>query len=362
MIKAKEPNLDNMLEGKENNTLLDNIDMEILSQAKNYNVDLNSLENVQEQAQVKKTTPKPAIENALWADMDVRLADMVNLVFNGADYPVFIVQDDALIYINNAAEQQLKVEQSQVLKKPFLELVSKDDWNLLAENIGEMLTSHRHLRIRFGVSSHEALGLNLRAIYLPDIEHFSFILLGEPKKSVSKGGSGVLYDEPTGLPSFFLFEDRLQMALVAEHAKEDKQQRNLVACVGINIDNISDFAKINLASVVIKRTADNLVFNLPKTVTVAIGLKYHFWLLLSGLKNDFELDFYLRRVKEILDAGIKDNFMRHDLRYSIGVSVAPQDADAPKKMVEHTVAAVRQAQEASNNTIVIYDTKKQPQK
>ena len=356
MTKTQEQNWDSVLEGGEKLLAPKRVDVSILQQAKEYNIDLETLEIAPDK---KQAAPKP--ENSMkfspLFDMDVKLADMINLVFNRAEYPIFIVQDDVLMYINETAKQQLNLERNNLVGNPFLELVDKQDWNLLAENIGEMLTNHYHLPIRFALPNGNTT-INLQAIYLPDIEHFSFILLGEARNKISKPSNGVLYDEKTGLPSFFLFEDRLQMALLAEHAIEQENEHKLIATIGINIDNIKEFDRLNLSQVVLKRIADNLTFNLPKTVTVAIGLKYHFWLLLSGLKNEFDLDFYLRRIKEILDAGIKDNFMHHDLSYSVGFCVFPKDAQTAKKMIEHTISAVRDAQTNKNNSIIAYNEKK----
>ena len=349
-------NTENIIHLLEGNDLLpaDNVDVNILSSAKQYNIDLQNIELPPENTSSTNST-EFVDTNSNWADLDIKLQDVVNGVFEKANYPVFIIQDDNLVYFNAFTQKILPHLNTKNLGNKFLQLVNEKDWNLLAENIGEMLTQHKTLTISFNIPDNKPYTMNLCAIYVPDIEHFSFILLGEQQKTQNKHHISSLYDEEIGLPSFFLFEDRLQMAILSainNHNKTDIKQN--IAVIGINIDNISDFKKINLYKVIIKRLADNLVFNLPKTVTVSKGLKYHFWILLNDWQNEFEYDYYIRRIKEILDMGISDNFVRHSLAYSIGVSIFPQTANSSKELIEQTVFAVRASQEKGFNSVTTY--------
>lgn len=357
VFMAETDNLDEMLEKIEGKQLEEHVDLSILQNAQDYNVDLQSLEIAAEPKQKKivKTNQK----DESWAGLDVKLLDVANLIFDYADYPVFIIQDDNIVYANEAVRNILQIsDENEIIKHKFLESVYKEDWNLLADNIGEMLTNHKELVIRFTCRNNKIKELNLKAIYLSDIEHFSFILLGDKIKTKSKSSSSsVLYDEDTGLPNFFLFEDRLQMAILAVKSVKDKNQNSGIAVLSVVVNNIDDFKKLNLQEMVIKKLTDNLVFNLPKTVTVSRGLKYHFWILINGWQDGFDLDYYIRRVKEVLDGGVSDNFVRHDLAYSIGGSVFKEDAFSAKELIEHTIAAVRQSQSTKQNEIVIYKNK-----
>ena len=351
-------NLAELLDGKKNMAVPEAVDLAVLQEAQKYNVDLQNLENV---AMGKtETAAENVVNNAddSWSGLDVKLFDMVNLVFDKADYPIFVVQDDYVVYVNQVVCDVLHINSKAALHHKFLELVYRDDWNLLANNIGEMLTSHKEVNIRFNDEKNKILGMNLRAIYLSDIEHFSFILVGDKlKEPKQKNAGGNLYDEDTGLPSFFLFEDRLQMAVLAARESGENKNRYGVGVLAINIDNINDFKKLNLDEVVIKRIADNLVFNLPKVVTVSKGLKYHFWILLDRLKDNFELDYYIRQIKEILERGFSDNFTRHNLVWSIGCSIFPQTSLSAKEVIEHAIAALREAQKEKNSSLVVYKRK-----
>lgn len=353
-------NLTDLLEGKVAK-VSSQPDLSVLGEADKYDIDLSSLEAVS----VKKGGSKSAggksqvmQQNENWTKLDVKLLDIANLVFERVDFPVFIVQDDEIVYANNVVSDLLRINDGfEVVKHKFFEFVYKDDWNLLANNIGEMLTNHTDLTIRFNRRDNKIQELNLKAVYLPDIEHFSFVLLGEKVRNKNKPSSNVLYDDDTGLPSFFLFEDRLQMSVLMSNATREGEHKYGIAVLAINIDNIKEFKKLNLDDAVVKKLADNLVFNLPKTVTVSKGLKYHFWILLSGMRDDFEIDYHIRRIKEVLDAGISDNFMRHDLVYSAGCSIFSKDARSSKELIEHTIESVRKAQENAESSLIIYGQK-----
>ncbi len=361
MVTDKQ-NMANLLDGKGIAKSDQPADLSILDEAANYNVDLAALEAIHKKKSSENITTnrhqQTSAKSEDWFKLDVKLSDMIEFVFDKADFPVFIVQDDSIIYVNRAAGALLQCNgSSDLIGHKFFELVYQEDWNLLANNIAEMLTNHKEISIRFSYNNDKIQEVNLKAIYLPDIEHFSFIIFGEKLQSKKKIVNNALYDDDTGLPSFFLFEDRLQMAVLMANSVKEETNRQKIGVLAINIDNMKDFKKLNLDDVVIKKLADNLVFNLPKTITVAKGLKYHFWILLSSAHDDSEIKSYLKVIKEILDAGISDNFMRHDLVYSVGCSLFSKDASSAKELIEHTIEAVRLAQSENHNSLVIYGDK-----
>lgn len=359
---ADKQNMANLLDGRGVTKSGQPADLSILDEAAIYNVDLATLEITDKKKTsenlAKNKHSQSSDKSEDWVKLDVKLSDMIDFVFDKADFPVFIVQDDSIIYVNRAVGALLQLDgNSNLIGHKFFELVYQEDWNLLANNIADMLTNHKEISVRFNCNNDKIQEVALKAVYLPDIEHFSFIIFGEKLQSKKKITNNALYDEDTGLPSFFLFEDRLQMAVLMANSIKEEANRQNIGVLAINIDNMKDFKKLNLDDVVVKKLADNLVFNLPKTITVAKGLKYHFWILLNGVHNDSEMKAYLKIIKEILDAGISDNFMRHDLVYSVGCSLFPNDASSAKELVKHTIEATRLAQSNNHNSLVIYNGK-----
>lgn len=62
-------------------------------------------------------------------------------------------------------------------------------------------------------------------MYLSDNQHFTFILIGEriiPKTVTAR----VCMIRITGLPNFYLFEDRVQVAVNYENYKDIRQRKN----------------------------------------------------------------------------------------------------------------------------------------
>ena len=194
-----------------------NADIRMLQNAAEYNIDLDALESVGKKSFRRKPAAKKVAED--WRKLDVNLSDIINLIIATSERPTFMVRDDKLVYLNPAAMQLLDISvDKDVIDNNFLNLVIKEDWNLLAENIGEMLTNGKTMRIRLKAATGKIIPLQFQAIYLSEIEHFSFILLGEHIKKTIKPTFNNLYDDVTGLPNFFLFEDRVQVAVALENA------------------------------------------------------------------------------------------------------------------------------------------------
>ena len=332
------------------------VSTEILKNAQQYNVDLNELET-HDNSELKPEMPSQPDnkhkEKPFWYDFDVNLKDMVNLVIKNSERPIIIVSDDKSVYLNASAMQILDIATSrQAINTPFLNFVEKSDWDILTSNIGEMLTNEKKQNINLRSLKGKITTVEFQAIYLPDSKHFSFILVGSHPNKPSQNLFNNLYDDLTGLPNFFLFEDRVQMAVNFENYKDAKLPANLVAVAGIAIDNIEDFRKIHLEEFVIKKLANTLVLSLNKGYTVARGLKYPFWILMPNITSGYELEFELKKLMAIFNDGISDNFNTHQLTVSVGVSAFPSPARSAKKLMEQSISAIKEAQKKVESSLV----------
>ncbi len=329
------------------------IDLNVLKEAEKYNIDLDSLEKEIKPKIIDDIIEKQQVD--ILSNLDVALSDVIRSIVSTSERPAFVVRDDKLVYINNAAMSILDIGiDKEVLGNNFLNLVIKEDWNSLAENIGEMLTSSKPLKIRLKSITGKIKPMNFQAIYLSEIEHFSFVLIGEHIKKAIKPTFNNLYDDVTGLPNFFLFEDRVQVAVSLENAKENSHDQSMLTVVAINIDNMEIFKKMHIEEMVIRKVANNLVLNLPKNTTVAMGLKYHFWVMLSGLKNKADVNREVRKIFEILNEGVSDNFTRHELLFSIGASVFPTSGSSAKKVIEQAISAIKKAQTNPRSSVEFF--------
>jgi GGDEF domain-containing protein len=330
-----------------------NADLSVLAQAKDYHVDLDNLEKVAEPVEEQAVDTVNVVES--WRKLDVNLSDIINMFIATSERPTFMIRDDRIVYVNPAALRMLEIGvDKEVLGHRFFSFVEKEDWNLLAENIGEMLTNSKSVQIRLRTANSKIKYLTFQAIYLSDLEHFSFILLGDHLNKTARPAFNNLYDDITGLPNFFLFEDRLQTVISLENIKENARDVQIVAVAAVNLDNIESFRKMHIEEDVMKKMAQNLVLNLPKSATVAVGLKYHFWIMLPLLKNKAEVDSEIRKIAEILNSGIQDNLTRHEVVFSMGVSLFPQLGRSAKKLIEQTIGAVKTAQESAQSSIEIF--------
>lgn len=281
---------------------------------------------------------------------DVRLSDLISKFLSDSVRPVIIICDDKVQYINQTTCHLLGVSDADILGRNFLDYVHRDDWNLLAENIGVMLTDAKQVAIRLQPVNGQVVETVLEAMYIPDDNHFAFILIGSPiKKEVETksqigGALQGLYDALTGLPSFYLFEDRVRVAVNHEAYKDNGSQKNMIAVMAISIDNIFSLQQLGMAEYVLKKIASKLVFSIKKSYTVARGIKCQFWVLMGDLQDVSDLDVELHKIKAILDEGVDDNLTHHDISSSIGVSVFPVVARSGKKLIDQAIVAVKNAQ------------------
>ena len=344
----------NNLEGE--NVLLSVSDSKVLNQIDidTYKIDLKSLEDVSTEDKNMYINPEEVKD---WHNLDIRLIDVINSFIATSERPFFLIRDDILVYMNQAAMLFFDIGPDMgFIGNNFFNLVVKEDWNMLSENIGAMLTEAKESVVRIKNSKGKITPAKLKAIYLPESDHFSFILIGEHKENKNKEMYDGLYDEATGLPNFFLFEDRVQVAVVNENIKEKADDVSMLAVIALNIDNIASFKRMNIDDFVLNKLADNLVLNLPKTTTVSVGLKYSFWILLKQ-KSKEELIYNVNRILEILEDGIKDNFTKHKLQFSMGVSYFPQKARSAKKLMEQAIKALEENQKNRKNKYIIFDEK-----
>ena len=322
-------------------------DTSILLRAADFGVDLESLELVDaapptaELPMQKKAEPK---EHDFWQDMDISLNDIINVFISNSERPVILVSNDKIAYLNDTAKHMLEIaDLKQVREAPFLQFVDKRDWNVLTANIGEMLTSGTKQKIRLRSMLKKQVNMEFQAVYLPDSSRFSFILVGNHFESRSEDQSlDGLYDELTGLPTFFLFEDRVQMAINNENYKDARLQKDMVAVAAIDIDNLEVFQQLNMEDFVMKKLAGIL------------GLKYPFWVLIFGLRSRYDLEVELNKIIGIFKQGINDNFTTHEIFASIGCSIYPESAQSAKKIIEQTIAALKEAKGKEGNALVFY--------
>ena len=338
------------------NVNLQNFD--VADQAAQMQVSLDNLEGVDEQAYAQKAEEKPVLEslpiviteslprNAKlkkeWANFSFMASDTIIKVFEASDRPFFLIRDDKVIYLNKTALGILEIQhEDDIIGSSFWNYVDKNDWNLLAENIGPMLTEDKEVSVRLKTVKGRVYNVKLHALYMDDDVHFSFVLVGDRKIKYNPGAG--LYDAVTGLPNFYLFEDRVQIAVNNEKYKDVRQRKNLMAILGVAIDNMDELKEVNMVDFVLKKLASKLVFRLKKTYTIARGLKYQFWFLINDFNNEHDLEVEIQKIKAIFDEPVAGNYMDYNISTSFGYSIYPTHAKTSNKLIELAIEAIRTA-------------------
>ena len=167
-------------------------------------------------------------------------------------------------------------------------------------------------------------------------------------------GVWTLYDKNTGLPNFYLFEDRVQVIVNYENYKDVRQKRNMIAVACVALDNFKALKSLGIHDLALRKLAENLMLTLRKTYTVASGLKYHFWILLPDVMDEETLKLELSKIQAIFREPIADNFTNHEISASIGVSVFPEPATSAKKLIEQAILSLQRAQKEGGNRMQIF--------
>ena len=276
-------------------------------------------------------------DDEIWQNLDVKLIDILNSFIATSERPVFLIRNDMLVYINKAALSFFDIDSDKdFIGSNFFNMVVKEDWLLLSENIGEMITNSKEVKIRIKNVNGKITSTSLRAIYLPESDNFSFILFGEHKQQKDKSVYGGLRDAKTGLPNFFLFEDRVNIAVKEELLKEQISEMQNIAVVALNIDNMESFKAMHIDDFIVDQIVENLSLSLPKNTTIAMGIRYSFWLMLKS-KTKEDLESLITCLLRVLNKGVRDNLTDHKLNFSMGVSLFPHNYRDAKKMMEHAI-------------------------
>lgn len=288
--------------------------------------------------------PLKEVWGSLWANM----SDVVTKIFELSDRPMIVIRDDKIAYMNKTAMAILELTGDEdIIGHSFWNFVDKPDWQPLSENIGPMLTEDKIIEVRLKTYKERIYKIKFQAMYLEDEQHFTFVLVGSRK--IKYNPAAGLYDAVTGLPNFYLFEDRVQIAINNEKYKDIRQRRNMMAVLGVSIDNLEELKKVNMVDFVLKKLASKLVFRLKKSYTIARGLKYQFWILINDFNNQHDLDVEIEKIKAIFDEPVSGNYMDYNILTSFGRSIYPDDAQTANKLIELAIEAINNAVRSKQN-------------
>lgn len=320
-------------------------------------IDLNALEEIKNQENLASIKQKDESFSDLVLfqnfirKMNVRLREVVDKVFDKSLSYCVVVRDDKIIYANSSFVNLIDCDDYlSIYNKKFFKFIHKDDWDLLAENIGEMLTNNVELQVRITTLKDISINVNLKALYIQDGKHFTFALFGNKIYS-KKDIHSILYDANTSLPSYYLFEDRLQELVNVENRKK-MEDRKTISVAAIYIDNLEKVRDKNSNKIILRKIAEKLLLSLDKTYTVSVGMENHFWVLFPNVRTEDGLKKEIKKIISIFEDSVHDGQDEHNVVASIGVSLYPKPAATVGRLLEITSRALRKAQNDGGNKVV----------
>lgn len=324
-----------------------------IEKAKTYLDELENFSSSLNSAEIKQTKNKDSdnITNLFPYKMDIQLSEVVGKIFDTSHNFFIIVRDDKVLYANKSFLDVIDAEDAKAIyNEKFFKFIIKEDWNVLAKNIGEMLIENLSVNVRISSLNGRIIPVQFKAVYLPDNRHFTFILMGQRFYGKDEA-HGLLYDNVTGLPNYYLFEDRLQVAVNLENYSKSESRKNIGVAV-ISIDNLQTFIQNGRQNVILRKMAEKLVFALNKRYTIAVGQKYQFWIMMPDIENEKALKEEARNIAEIFDDTVKDGTDELDTITSIGVSMFPTPSNSAYKLMDNAIRAVIKAKSEGGNKVV----------
>lgn len=175
-----------------------------------------------------------------------------------------------------------------------------------------------------------------------------------PDRETAFGSAGCMFDRLTGLPSFHLFEDRLQTALTGELLKDIRMRRFQIAVIGVFVRDLPQTGDEAVQKQILRRVADMLQQALPKNYTVARGINYHFWIMVPNIGGSAEIGIETEKIAALLSQPLIVGSHGYRLAYNIGVSVFDGDAVSQATLVGQAIAALQKAIDSGENRIVYF--------
>lgn len=343
------------LESIENTDSVYQSALEKRKQVEKINIDLDDLEGFSSSssaAEIRqiRDNEDTSSTNLFPYKMDVQLNDLIRKIFDRSNNFFIIVRDDKVLYANKSFLDIIDAKDSKsIYNDKFFNFIVKEDWNLLAKNIGEMLIGDLSINVRVSALNGRIIPVQFKAVYLPDNRHFTFILMGYRFYEKDEA-HGLLYDSATGLPNYYLFEDRLQVAVNTENYSENKEKNNIGIAV-VSIDNLNVFIQNGRQNIILRKMAEKLVFGLSKKYTIAVGIKYQFWILMPNIENEKYLKKEIRKIAQIFEDAVKDGVDELDIVTSIGVTMFPKPSGSAYKLMDNAIKALIKAREGGGNKV-----------
>jgi len=287
-------------------------------------------------------------------DIDISLPVAISGIFDRLDQPILVVCDDNIEYINRAFLKFLGYsDNSRIVHEKLLKFVSQDDWNFVAENIGEILTHNGTIELRMLNVNYKVMKMVFNTVYVEDKQHFCFILIGKPVENKFSTNT-LLYDERIGLPKFGLYEYNVQKAIDYENYKNPSLKRNKVVVCCVAIKNYISLKNDGQLDFILQRMSEKLLLSTNKLYTIAVGAKYPFWILMPDMQSDVEIQQEISSIQNLLNQPIGNNQFIYDISVAIGVSVYPNEAQSAKKLITQAEKAVSQALKDKQSKIVYF--------
>lgn len=187
-----------------------------------------------------------------------------------------------------------------------------------------------------------------------DISQYAAIFhdLTEMKRSEARVQQLSWFDSITGLANRRLFEDRLQLA----HSFCNEHQK-MMALLALDIDlfkQINDRFGHKGGDTLLKQVAERIESTLIDRGTAARPAGDEFYVILTEVKDREALDTYLDELSRALSMPFWLEQEEVRLMVSIGIALAPEDAESGEALIRASEIALHHSKERGRNNICFF--------
>ncbi len=270
-----------------------------------------------------------------------------------------IVKDGLIDYINVSGLEILEYRKDDIIGKDFLEIVSEDNWVYFTEDIKDLITKNINREVHLIKKNKEKIAVLCSAQFIKcqksfifsiealSVRHIRNQLDDASEVNIYNDGDlqedvkyGVMIDKLTGLPTFHLYEDRLQMAIArsVRHAHGNaKSAQKKIGVVCVKVDKINDIEKsynTETKNYILQTIGMRMVSSLRQEDTVAKGVEEDFIIVCENASGIEDIETVIRRLLGGILEKIYFEREEHNITCSIGASMFPNHGVNPTRLLD----------------------------
>lgn len=268
---------------------------------------------------------------------------------------VYVICDDICVFTNRAGGTLLGAEDiAEVMGHPLFDFIHPSQHRYLQDRVKGMIADPNNARVEERIVRRDGTVMDIELLAVP------FTYEGQPamqltahdisaQKHTEEQLKYYAYHDPlTDLPNRLLFNDRLDVALAWS-----QRHRDPLAVMLIDLDRFKEVNETlghEAGDRLLQQVADRLRNVTRKGDTVARTSGDEFYIISPKIKSTERAEEVAKRILEVFTDPFHLDGQELYITPSIGITLAPLDADSVEDLVKNADMAMYRAKAAGRNT------------